>query len=331
MHSHLYAKLLEVAVDDMEAGGIVTSVIDHWNRNPVDDAVALRLMGGVHRSVLSGGAPRLAAHYPSVGGEPTFPECGAAFIEAIREHVPELREGMQHPPQTNEVGRAGVLLGGLLEIARITGLPLRLLEFGASAGLNLQLDKFRYDFGAVGWGDPESPVRVDIPWRGTWPDPTTDLLITERAGCDAAPIDVGDPAQALRLVSFVWADQLVRFRRTEAAITLAQAAPVVIDRASASAWLAGRLAAPAAGVVTVVMHSAVVQYLGTEERRAVDTVWREASGRATPEAPIARLSFEPGQEHFDLRMRLAPRGVSSTLATAHPHGAWAEWYSGSPA
>jgi len=36
---------------------------------PFEAAYVLRLLGGVHRMVLSGAAPDVAAHFPSTGGD----------------------------------------------------------------------------------------------------------------------------------------------------------------------------------------------------------------------------------------------------------------------
>jgi hypothetical protein len=60
---------------------------------------------------------------------------------------------MSHEPQTNEVRRSAVLLPGFLTIAAETGLPLRILELGASAGLNQLWDRRHYRLGEIGeWG-----------------------------------------------------------------------------------------------------------------------------------------------------------------------------------
>ena len=64
---------------------------------------------------------------------------------------------------------------------------MRVLELGASAGLNLNWDRFRYERSAAAFGPPDSPVR--LPLAGT---PPPALRIVARRGCDAAPLDPGD-------------------------------------------------------------------------------------------------------------------------------------------
>ena len=102
-------------------------------------------------------APGLAVHYPSVGGTPG--DVWPAARAVVEEHLDELHELVRRPVQTNEVGRSSALLGGLLHVAAATGLPVRLLEVGASGGLNLSVDRFRHEVAdGVVLGDPASPV-----------------------------------------------------------------------------------------------------------------------------------------------------------------------------
>ena len=69
MGSPFYGALLARAADDMVADGPLAAVFAGYAHEPVASAMALRLMGEVHRFVLSGEAPTLAPFYPSVGGD----------------------------------------------------------------------------------------------------------------------------------------------------------------------------------------------------------------------------------------------------------------------
>ena len=80
--------------------------------------------------------------------------------------------------QTNEPGRSAALYPVLLWLTAVHGRPLRLLEIGASAGLNLICDRYRYDVGELTLGDPGSPVRFEQPWR---PAPAIDLAAAAAA------------------------------------------------------------------------------------------------------------------------------------------------------
>jgi hypothetical protein len=108
------------------------------------DLVALRCCGALHYHVRCAPKRELAKVYPP---NPT-PDAGAlweALRAAITAHDEALTRFLGTPPQTNEVSRAGILLGGLLIVAARWGLPLSLIEIGASAGFNLNFDHFLYD------------------------------------------------------------------------------------------------------------------------------------------------------------------------------------------
>ena len=114
------------------------------------------------------------------------------------EHRDRLADFLGHEPQTNEVRRAICLAPGFLTIARETGLPIRAFEIAASAGLNLNWDRFHYDFGEAQWGDEAASVRLDTDWTGPAPPVDAQVQVIERAACDRRPIDLRDPAERRR-------------------------------------------------------------------------------------------------------------------------------------
>ncbi len=87
----------------------------------------------------------------------TTEQLRAVVTRVVEEHRTYIETFLSSAPQTNEVGRSGVLVGGFLQIAKETGLPLRLLEIGASAGLNAVWDRYHYQLGAADWGDRRAP------------------------------------------------------------------------------------------------------------------------------------------------------------------------------
>ena len=185
-------------------------------RQIFDDAVALRLIGAFHYLVLSDRAPDLAALYPPHTTAPCPDLLQRVLADAVARHGVVIASFMASPHQTNEVARSLCLVGGFLTVAAQTGLPLRCLELGASAGLNMNWDRYRYDFGGgAGWGDPAASVHLSGDWQGP-PPPLVEARVVERAACDQSPIDVNDPNQTLRLQSYVWADQTHRLERLRA-------------------------------------------------------------------------------------------------------------------
>ena len=322
--SDLYSDLLRVVADDVAGGGVVADLLEPVASAPFGDAVLLRLTAAFHHLVLDGRAPALARHFPSAGGGRA--RGLAADVRATAElHHDEIALRLTQGVQTNEVGRSAALLGGYLEIARL-GLPLRVLEVGASAGLNLLFDRYRYlgQRGAA-FGPADSPLAFDRPWSAGQPDLATPLVVQERRGSDVAPISVATAEGRQRLRSFVWGDQLDRLDRLDRALEVAADDPPIIDAAPAARWLRDQLAAPTPGCTTVVSHSIMFQYLAPPERREMLEVIDDAGRAATPEAPVAWLRLEPGGDQAELRLTTWPSGTPHLLATSAYHGPPVVW------
>jgi hypothetical protein len=326
MGSPLTADLLTGAADDLSAGGPVADLLGPLEDDPSGSVPALRFTGALHRLVLERRAPGLAVHYPSVGGTPG--DVWPAARAVVEEHVDDLRELVRRPVQTNEVGRSSALLGGLLHVAAATGLPVRLLEVGASGGLNLSVDRFRHEVArGVVLGDPASPVVLGTPWQGRLPDVTAPLRLAGRLGCDPDPLDPSSAEDRLTLTSYVWPDQVDRFERLRGALQVAAAAPERVERLGGGAFLERELH-PRDGVATVVWHSVVWQYVPADERSRITAAIEGAGRRATAAAPVAHLWLEP--EHGDsggfvLRLRTWPGGELRLLADAQGHGPPVVW------
>jgi len=317
--SPLYGALLRDAVDDFEAGGPTWEVLHGREGEPGTSALALRFMGAVNRLVLQGRAPDLAAVYDDPG--PDEAAAWQAFRTVLERNVEELRTLVDRPVQTNEAGRSAALLCGFLTVAAETGLPLRLLEVGASAGLNLRWDRYRY-LGADGftWGPADSPVRIEFELRGgRFPVPT-EIEVRERHGCDSAPLDPADPEGRLTLLAYVWPDQRTRVERVRAALAVAVAEPVSIDREGAATWAGRKLAEDSPGLATVLYHSVVAQYLSEGELSEFEGHVREAGERASAEAPLAWLRMEAAGKMADLRLATWPGGEDRLLARVGYHG-----------
>jgi hypothetical protein len=330
MGSPFTAEVMRIMLADARAGGPFAGLVQPWlgqdARALIEAAAPLRLLGGLNSLVLSGADPALAAEFPAAKPQTDPAALRQRLVEAASAHADVLARFRLSPPQTNEVRRSLCLIGGFLTVAGETGLPLRCLELGASAGLNMNWDRYRYDLGPLGaWGDPASPVLIDGEWEGPSPPFAVQARVAERAGCDQAPIDVADPEQALRLESFVWADQPDRIARLRGAIDLARRFPPPIAAEDAGAW-ARRVVKPQAGVATVLYHSVVWSYLSAETRAEVEAAIRFAGEAASAEAPFAWLRMEPETgAAMSVRLTSWPGGTERGLAHVHPHGAKVLW------
>jgi hypothetical protein len=328
--SPLYAALLHRLADDVVSGGASAVVLAGHEEDRGPSALALRLMGGVHRLVLDGRAPELARYFPSVGGTADSEAAWPALREVLVGHRDVLRAFLDQPPQTNEVGRASALLGGLHLIADSHARPIRLVEIGTSAGLLLRSDRFRVELmDGRSFGPEQSPVVLRDAWRGWLPPLAEGLQVVERVGCDTAPLDPTTEDGRLTLTSYVWPDQVERLDRLRGAFEVAATVPATVVRSRAAAFLDSLDLV--AGTTTVVWHSVMWQYLPAAEQNRVSQRIDELGALATADAGLARLSLEPrrpapGAEHvFQVRLQVWPGGSERLLGSAAPHGIPTTW------
>ena len=319
--SPLYHALLIRIAEDVEVGGICWTALESRAGDPGRSLLPLRFLGAAHRLVLEGRLPRLARYYPSAGGVADPDAAWLALREELEQRRDALIAALPEQVQTNEVTRCCALLPGFLTVAQSTGLPLRILEIGCSAGLNLRWDHYRYDSAHGSWGPKSSPVVFGSAFNGNAPPLDTVVDVVERRGCDLNPLDPTTDAGRLTLLSFVWPDQDERFRQLSNAIEVARTVPAELERADAFEWLEARLAHPRAGVATVVFHSVVLLYFRNEERERIGQLLARAGERATKQAPLAWLAMEPGESEADVHLTIWPGGERRRIAAAGYHGA----------
>jgi hypothetical protein len=323
--SPLYVRLMSAAADDIATGGVVARLFAGVP-TPAGSVPQLRLLAALHHLVLAGEAPALAAFYPSAGGTQPPEDAWPAARGAVLEHFDWLRARVTRTVQTNEPGRSAVLYPALLWLTAHHGRPIRLLEIGASAGLNLQADRYAYRVGSLCLGDPGSPLEFVEPWD---PPPTIDLAgtaaalrIAQRSGCDLAPLDPSRPDDQLTLLSYIWPDELDRIDRLRAALSVAARDPVSIAQAPASRWLPAAIDAGRPDELVVVWHSVMRQYVESDEWAAIEDVLA-----ARPH--VMRLSMEPSVDDHLGRQRLSlqerPDAAEITLARVGDHGLPISW------
>jgi hypothetical protein len=331
--THLYGHAMRGMAEDWEAGGPIRAICAGYESAPTGSALPLRLLAGVFRLVLTDQAPELVRFYPCLGGRDDPTRAWPVLREVMDRHSEELRAALELPPQTNEVGRSVALLAGLFDVVAATGVRrVRLLEVGASAGLNLLVDRFSFSGPDWQFGDPASPVAFPAAIWG--PVRAVDFAIADRRGCDVHPVDAASPDGRLLLTSFVWPFQLSRHQRLAAALRLAAEHSVVVDRAAASAWLAPVLEDTADDLLPVIWHSITRLYWSPDEVAAVEGVLAAFAEHR----PVARVAMEFGTgEDASIKPELSGPQLSSPelsttvwspgqpprhrqLGTAHDHG-----------
>lgn len=302
---------------------------------PSPARVPVNLFAAVHDLLLADRTASLARFYPNLAERPDPADPVPEFLDFCAAHAAAIRLCLAtRLPQTNEVGRSALLLAGL---GRLEAPVLAHLDVGASAGLNLMIDRLAYRDGRGGHLG-SSTVVLDCSVHGDPPRLASDLpVIGARLGLDAHPIDTEDPEERRWLEACVWPDQADRFHLLEAALELRAQQTVEVRRGDAVDDLAAAVAALAGGGHPVITTSWVLCYLTSErqqtwrdelERLGSDSdlswVWAEAPARVGVLPVAAGLA---GSETTILGITTWRRGkrTDRTLAKCHPHGYWLHW------
>ena len=337
--------LLERLADDVEAGGPAADVLAGHEEDRGPSALAAPPHGLGAPAGARAGRPRgWPCTTPRSGVTATRPRPGrpcATYSSSTRRRAAAL---LHQPPQTNEVGRAAVLAGGLAHVVawrRPTGAPRRdrCQRRAEPAGRPLP-GRVRRPAAASARSD--SPVVLRDAWTGAAaPDRWAGPSVVERLGCDLQPGRRRRPTEGrLLLTSYVWADQRDRLERLRAAFEVARSVPVALEPAGA-----GDVRTPPGARARAPPRSCGTRSCGSTSTRpsrpsvddaldrlgatADDTTgaWsgsRSSPRGATPSAPremLVRLRTWPGRCRADARRRRdRARDCRSSGTTARATG-----------
>lgn len=268
---------------------------DRWD-------LPVRLLGGLHHLVLDG---RLAGW--------SWDEVRGA-LDQEREWLARFVAKQQ--VQTNEVQRCWALLPAFLSLGDER--PLELIELGASAGLNLVWDRYRYVYGAGSWGEgaltlageERTPVPAELLGRRP--------AVVRRRGIDLRPLDPADEDDVRLLECFVWPDQAERMVRLRAALASARPDPPEVLAGDYVELLPSLLADRDPDARTVVFQTVSTAYLDAERyaelRRIVDA------------ADVAWISTRrSSEEETGLEGGFELEAGTRLVARMGYHGQWLEW------
>jgi hypothetical protein len=286
------------------------------------------LLAAVHYLLLCGASHPLTAHYPSVSGAaapgpafPAFRDFCLARRAAIEQLVATRRT------QTNVLRRCACLLPAFASVYSEADRPLALVEIGASAGLNLQWDRFGYRYSpGPSWGPADPPLWIEAEVRGDVPLPGLPerIPVAWRRGLDIAPIHVDDDDAIVWLRALIWPEHVDRHARLESAIDLARRSPPELVAGDATTTLPGAIAAaPQAAALCVFATHALYQFSRDARRQVYATMQR-----ASEQRPVDFVSMEGTgdrcSELFWTRYRGGER-TTRKLADSSHHGWWVEW------
>jgi hypothetical protein len=329
-YSPLYAAISHSVADDPELLGLAAAAPPSGQQPNV-------LLAAVHYLLLGGITHPLAEVYAGRADPDLAPVLFRDLCLSQRHNVGRLLASRH--TQTNEPGRAALLAVGLAAAADLEGEPIGLLDAGCSAGLNLLIDRYRFEYGPIGGLGPiDSPVTITCELRGTAPVPTRLPTIAARLGVDRSPVDVAKADDARWLLACVWPDT-GRLARTAAAIELARRHPPKVISGDMVTDLDAALDTFGPSLPIVVVTTSSCGYLSVEQRHAFVAILARRARRQ----PLAWLSMDaPGVvDVVPVPPTIGQAGVSASvmglvtfetgtavgraLGLCHAHGAWMEW------
>lgn len=253
------------------------------------------LFAAVNRILADRPGSALAAYYPIHGGTRAVDDgLEPEFFAFCAEHRNELDRLLKNgSTQTNEIRRCVALRLGLDHVRRRWPGPIALVEAGASAGLNLLFDHYRYRVGDRDLpGSADSPVTISCEVRGDGLSLGPPPEITSRTGLDLSPVDVTDPAARAWLEAFIWPEQTTELATLRGAIALAQSSGVAaVARGDAVTDLESLIDSLAGTEPVVVFTASLLSYLPAGAR----TAFAEQLRRAGTRRPVAWVFAEaPG-------------------------------------
>jgi len=285
--SALYQSLCKVVAQDQP-------ILELLTQRQRGQQASFLLFGAVHYLLLSGVLHPLRDFYPSlVGTAAADPgKAGPVLLDFCRTYHDELETLIRtRLVQTNVVKRAVGLLVALWAVRRRCQQPVHLIEVGASAGIHLHFDRYRYVIGGRVFGQRDAKITVETQWRGKHPPPHLDdrPLIGSRIGIDLNPVDMTDPRERLWLRALVWPENQHEADLLSAALeSVASDPPTIVagDAIDVCPTVSRRLPP---GEPRVVFHAATRMHVPTERRAAFD----EAIDAVGEDGPLYHVWQEP--------------------------------------
>lgn len=288
------------------------------------------LFAAVQYLLLSGLDHPLAAHYPIISGKPrplapAYPH----FREFCLEHRDRIVELITtRLTQTNVVRRCTCLLPAFSIVCHETSSPLALIDLGASAGLNLNFDRYAYSYRRDGheilrWGSDSAQIRLEAELRGNGELPPIPpaIPVASRDGIDLDPVDIANPDQLLWLRALIWPEHVERHQQLIDAATEFKDSDIRMHAGDASRVLPALIESVPREHSLVVYSTIALHQFPQESRQRITNTLATASA----ERPLWQIALEGNDPELSITRYRNGAGTTEKLADASPHGWWIEW------
>ena len=288
------------------------------------------LFAAVQYLLLKGLDHPLAAHYPIISGvprplTPTYPH----FREFCLEHRDRIVELITtRLTQTNVVRRCTCLLPAFSIVCRETSSPLALIDLGASAGLNLNFDRYAYSYNRDGreilrWGSDGAQIRLEAELRGSGelPPIPSAIPVASRDGIDLDPVDLANPDQLLWLRALIWPEHVERHQQLIDAAAEFKDSDIRMHAGDATRVLPPLIESIPREHALVVYSTIALHQFPQESRQRIANKLAAASA----ERPIWQIALEGNDPELSITRYRNGAGETDKLADASPHGWWIEW------
>lgn len=324
----LYRKLCEAIAADCDLLNLASS-------RATRGTLVYVFLGAVHFLVLRERRPcPLAAAYLRSGERSELLGVEALFRSYCMENERAIRRLVEcRIAQTNDPGRAALIVAGLLKLEELLGRrDLFLVELGSSAGLNLNLDQFRLRYhvrtlserrsAVFRLGPESSSARVPCRVIGDCSFITRAVglpRIAGRVGVDLQPPDLSDADEVQWLEALIWPGERRRLRLFRSALRIFQNTPQVVLKGDMVALLP-RISSHASTDLDLF----VVQTFATSGTQPdLEMALRLTLAEASRERVVRRCAVERRGESFVLIIEVWKQGLcreSHCVGLCDPRG-----------
>ena len=298
----------------------------------ISKPVPMILLAAVHYLLLNDPAEPLAQFYPDI--TPLAGICEddpySLFRNFCIKHGDKIKDIIStYHVQTNEVRRCACLLPAFVIAAQeAKGLPLTLVEIGASAGLNLLWDQYGYDFGdGLIYGNSASLVQLSCSLRGDKRPPLAEKFpqIASRVGVDLCPIDVRSESSINWLSAFIWPEHTGRFDLLRRAVKIARDNPPDLRKGDVLELVPGimKTVPPDSGLC--LFHTFVSNQMSPEIRNGLENLISDYGSRRNIWCISIDLSYKFKYPRLEILSYVDGIKSHSHLANCSGHSRWMEW------